>query len=216
MRARPAARAASGLTPVVLTIGHSNHPYAKFRDLLQSAGATAIIDIRSAPYSRWLPHFNTRRLQDQLPRDGIEYHYLGRELGGRPTDPRLYRTGRADYERMAATAEFRQGLERVAALAQLQTPALLCSERDPLDCHRCLLVGRALRERGLSVSHVLAEGRMVAQQGIEEHLLELVGGAGDELFATTREERLAAAYRLRADHVAFPHPALKQQRRSRR
>jgi hypothetical protein len=75
----------------------------------------------------------------------------------------------------------------------------MCSEKGPLDCHRCLLVGRALMEHGVPVQHILADGSLVSQAQIEE---ELLAGSGDDLFAP-REERLAAAYRARAGTAAF-------------
>jgi uncharacterized protein (DUF488 family) len=110
---------------------------------------------------------------------------------------------------MAKANEFNKGLDRVVEGAKKYRIALMCSERDPLDCHRCLLVSRALAQRGVRVSHILDDGSIVGHAKIEERLLELSGRKAEDLFAP-RSERLATAYRERARKVAFaepqPHP----------
>ncbi len=183
--------------PVVLTIGHSTHPYEQFAALLHGAGVTAVADVRSAPYSRRSPHFNAGPLRAALLRDGIAYSFLGRELGGRPADPHFYRDGAVDYERVADSDLFRRGLARVQSGARSYRLALMCAEQDPLDCHRCLLVSRALATRGVAVSHILPDGQLAPHAQIEERLLALAGQDGADLFAS-RAIRLAAAYHARA------------------
>jgi len=170
--------------------------------LLQDVGITAIADVRTSPYSRFSPHFNRDEVRDELRRDGISYVFLGKELGGRPASQRFYCDGVADYEKMARTEDFQKGLERVIEGARKYKIALMCSEQDPLDCHRCLLVGRSLAERGVLVGHIQGNGVIATQEQIENRLLELSGRSTDHLFAP-HEERLAAAYRDRARKVAF-------------
>jgi len=131
--------------------------------------------------------------------------FLGNELGGRPSDHQFYCDGVADYERMSRTAEFDKGLDRVLEGAKKYRIALMCSERDPLDCHRCLLVGRALAQRGIRVSHILTDGHVVSHPEIEDTLLKLSGRDTDDFFSP-RSDQLAAAYRERARRVAFAEP----------
>jgi len=188
--------------PEVLTIGHSTHAFDRFLALLRHAGATTIADVRTSPFSRRCPHFNRDALSERLRLEGISYVFLGNELGGRPADPGLYCEGVADYEKMAATASFGQGLDRVVEGASTHRIALMCAERDPLDCHRCLLVARALAERGVGVRHILSDGAVAPHAEIEERLLQLCGHGAHDLFAT-RAERLASAYRDRARKVAY-------------
>jgi hypothetical protein len=126
-------------------------------------------------------------------------------VGGRPAERRFYCDGVADYEAMATTKEFSIGLDRVVEGARKYRIALMCSEHDPLDCHRCLLVGRALAEREVAVSHILNNGKIVSHTGIEDRLLELCGRNAHDFFAP-RAERLSAAYRERALKVAFTEP----------
>ncbi|NVO14992.1 MAG: DUF488 domain-containing protein [Rhodoplanes sp.] len=189
----------------VLTIGHSAHSAEAFVALLRRAGITAIADVRSSPWSRQNPQFNREPLQKSLQENGIAYAHLGDALGGRPRETSFYCDGVADYERMAQAPGFLDGLDRVIAGAQKYRIALMCAERDPLTCHRCLLVGRALAERGVHVRHVLDDGALVPQSEIEETLLALSGRAGDDLFAP-RAERLALAYRAQARKHAFATP----------
>lgn len=191
----------------VFTIGHSTHSWERFIALVRKANITAIADVRTSPYSRHYPHFNRDDLREELRLDGVSYVFLGRELGGRPSERKFYCEGVADYEKMARSSEFSKGLDRVIEGAKNYRIALLCSERDPLDCHRCLLVGRALVQRGVRVSHILDSGEVVSQAEVEDKLLELAGRDTDDFFAP-RTERLTTAYRERARKVAFAEPQL--------
>src|SRR3954464_11278721 len=130
----------------------------------------------------------------------LAYLQLGNELGGRPRDPQLYCDGIADYEAMARRPEFCAGLDRVIDETRRHRVCLLCSEREPLDCHRCLLVGRALAERGVTPGHIRADGTIEPHAMTEQRLLKLAGGEAD-LFGDPAA-RLADAYRQRARRVA--------------
>jgi uncharacterized protein (DUF488 family) len=143
---------------IVYTIGHSNHPVARFIELLRGAGITAVADVRSIPHSRRWPQFGRARLERSLAETDIAYVYLGAELGGRPGDPSLLSDGKPDYGRMAATPAFAAGLDRVVDGAQRYRIALMCAEREPLECHRFLLVSPHLLQRGVAVRHILADG----------------------------------------------------------
>ncbi len=187
----------------ILTIGHSNHPLDRFIALIEGAGATALVDVRSAPVSRFVPHFNKDRLAALLAERKIGYLFLGKELGGRPERPELFTDGVADYEKMAEQPPFKSGIVRLLEEAQSQRIAVMCAEADPLDCHRSLLVGRALSRAGADVGHILASGDIITQADIEARLLDLAGlGEGGLLFASG-DERLAEAYRTRARKAAY-------------
>jgi uncharacterized protein (DUF488 family) len=189
----------------VLTIGHSTHSYERFVEMLRGAGVTAVADVRSAPYSRRYPHFNSDTLRQELSLDRIRYSFLGKELGGRPVGAQFYCDGVADYEKMARNEEFSKGLIRVVEGAHKYRIAVMCSEYDPLDCHRCLLVGRALYERDIEVKHIVSDGRMIEQSEIELKLLQMAGLKNDDMFEPL-ELRVASAYKQRARKVAFAEP----------
>ena len=186
----------------IFSIGHSTLGYDGFLSSIRRAGVTAVADVRSAPYSRYNPQFNREMLRDELRQDGIAYVFLGEQLGGRPKGEAFFCEGVADYEKMAATPSFAEGLKRLIAGAKKYRIAMVCSEHDPLDCHRCLLVGRALSEKGISVKHILSNGTLVSQKDVEKRLLDLSGKGNDDLFETD-ESRLASAYRQRSLSVAY-------------
>ncbi len=186
----------------LFSIGHSNIAAERFIALLREASADAIADVRSTPFSRRFPWFSAKTLAATLTQHGMTYLAYGDALGGRPRDATLYRDGAADYEAMAQRPEFQIGLDRLLADAARARVCLMCAEREPLDCHRCLLVARALAARGLAIGHILHDGTIEPHQATEQRLLALAG-EGDDLFATGQNERLAAAYRRRARAVAY-------------
>jgi uncharacterized protein (DUF488 family) len=190
----------------LFSIGHSNIAGQQFLALLQDAGVNFIADVRSAPYSRFCPWFSQKQLAVSLAASGIGYAAMGDTLGGRPRDDGLYCEGVADYEAIAARPEYAAGLGRLLDAAARSHVCILCAEREPLDCHRCLLVARSLAERGLSAGHILRDGSIEPHHKTEQRLLA-ISGYGDEqdrdLFASGQRERLAAAYRRRARAVGF-------------
>jgi uncharacterized protein (DUF488 family) len=187
----------------ILTIGHSRHPLGRFIELLEAAGVTAVADVRSAPMSRFSPHFNKQALAASLAARNIAYLFLGKELGGRPEQPELFTQGVADYEKMAASPEFRAGLAQLREAAARQRVAVMCAEADPLDCHRCLLVGRALAQAGHDVAHILASGAVITHAEAEDRLLALENLADEDLLRASRDERLTEAYRSRNRKAAY-------------
>jgi uncharacterized protein (DUF488 family) len=193
-----------GLT--VFTIGHSTHSYEHFLSLLRASEITAVADVRTTPFSRHFPHFNESTLRSDLKLDGISYVFLGKELGGRPSGRSFYCDGVADYEKMAQAETFANGIKRVIEGARKFRIALMCSESDPLDCHRCLLVGRALCGEGIKLVHILGDSSLVLHETVEEKLLSLAGRSSGDLLMTA-SERLSAAYRDRSLKVAYVEPS---------
>ena len=163
---------------------------------------TAIADVRSAPFSRFNPQFNKDALERSLKAAGIKYVFLGRELGARSDDPSCYENGRVQYGRLAQTALFRSGIERVIRGTQGQSIALMCAEKEPLECHRTLLVARALDAHGIAVAHILSDGRLEAHQDVIERLLDLTGVPHDDLFRS-RQELIAQALARQEIRVAY-------------
>ncbi len=186
----------------VFTIGHSNLEFAKFVALLKQHNIQAVADVRSSPYSQYNPQFNREPFQRALQEHGISYVFLGEELGARRSERECYLNGRADYELISRTPAFRHGIERVVQGAAKMHVALMCAEKDPLDCHRCILVSPRLRERGLQVLHILADGTIERHEQAEARLLHLFELPDRELFRST-EEVMAEAYKLQGDKIAY-------------
>lgn len=191
----------------VLTVGHSNHSLEGFMALLLQHGVTALADVRSVPHSRRHPHFNRAALAAALTARGIDYVFLGRELGGRTRDPDLYEHGRVSYERIQRTEGFRAGIDRVLRGAGRHSIVLMCAEREPLDCHRTLLVARALDRRGLEILHIHADGRLERHADAMDRLVEKFDlHAEGDLFRgpRSRAELVAEAVTRQASKVAYP------------
>ena len=149
----------------VHTIGHSDLDLEKFMDRLEQNGVDLIADVRSMPHSRHAPQFNREELACALGQRGIGYIHMGNELGGRPREDRLYdEQGRASYRLMALEPKFQEGVKQTARLAGERRIALLCVERDPLKCHRALLVSPALEQAGVPVVHITGDGKGVSHK----------------------------------------------------
>jgi len=186
----------------VLTIGHSTHSLETFVKLLKQHAVTVLADVRSAPYSRFNPQFNKDALERSLKMHDIKYVFLGRELGARSDDRSCYENGRVQYARLARTDLFRTGIERVVRGASDYNVALMCAEKDPLECHRALLVARALAGLGIVVQHILADGRLESQEDSMERLLNLVGLPHQDLFRS-KDELIGEALDRQEQRIAY-------------
>ncbi|PXA83812.1 hypothetical protein DMC47_42155 [Nostoc sp. 3335mG] len=189
----------------VLTIGHSTHAIEQFVDLLRQNDVTAVADVRSSPFSRHNPQFNQGSLRVALKQAGIAYVFLGRELGARSDDPRHYESGRVVYERLARSALFRSGIERVTSGASNHNVALMCAEKDPITCHRTILVARALTDRDIGVDHILADGTIETHEAALDRLMRELGMDPNDLFATPAELR-ERAYLDQEHKIAYTKP----------
>ena len=199
----------------LFTIGHSNHSPEKFVELLQIHGVTALADVRSAPYSRYLPHFNKSALQTYLQTSDIRYVFLGEELGARPNNPICYVEGKAIYERIAATESFQKGITRLLKGVENHRIALMCAEKDPITCHRAVLVCQHLTPFNLEIGHIHSNGELEFHENLEERILKLHGLQDSEpvnqlsLFQEDlvpilpRSERIRQAYLKQGEKIAY-------------
>lgn len=145
----------------IFTVGHSNHPLDRFVSLLKGQDIEVLVDVRSYPYSRYAPHFNDQPLKVSVKAADIKYLFLGKELGGRPKGAEFYdEDGHILYSRVAESPLFIEGITRLETGLQKYRVALMCSEENPSECHRRLLVGRVLGERGVTVRHIRGDGRV--------------------------------------------------------
>ncbi len=153
---------------IVYTVGHSNVSFEALLAILQRAGITCLVDIRTTPFSRYTPQFNQNQLRPLLEKAGIQYIYEGQDLGGRPSDPTCYKNGsvadddanflkKVDYHAVEQRAWFQQGLDRLVGYAQRQATTIMCSEGNPHECHRHHLIALALLSRGVIVQHLRAD-----------------------------------------------------------
>jgi uncharacterized protein (DUF488 family) len=190
----------------LFTLGHSNHSFVRILDLLARYAIEQVADVRSVPFSRRHPRFSRSNLVADLAARGIDYVFLGKELGARVADASLHRDGCVDYALLAASALFQSGLELLVAGARQRRTAILCAEREPLDCHRAILVARRLVASEIRVHHILADGTLESHPAAEDRLLELTKSVPLPLLGEAPEQRGAAlerAYEIRGREIAW-------------
>ncbi len=190
------------MTETIYTIGHSNSSADRLLGLLNEHGITVVADVRSQPYSRFNPQFNREALASALKSSRLDYVFLGRELGARSEDPECYRNGRAQYALIARTPLFERGIERLLLGMEKFRVAILCAEKEPLGCHRSILIARCLHERGIRVRHILEDGSLEDHDASLLRLLALHGMQENNLFQT-REELVALAYEKQAEQIEY-------------
>lgn len=190
--------------PILFTIGHSTRTLDEFVSLLKQNAISAVADVRSSPFSRHMPHFNRDTLQESLKTHDIQYVFLGDELGARREEPECYVEGVAKYELIEQTAAFKQGLERVRKGAGKFRIAMMCAEKDPLTCHRTILVARALKGE-YEIRHIVTERKVLSQEELEQELLSRWNLSHPELFQQPGE-MLEEAYRKQSDEIAYAVP----------
>lgn len=187
---------------VLYTIGHSTHTANTVIELLNKHGITAVVDVRSNPYSRMSPQFNRESFSSYLKENGIAYVFLGRELGARSEDPNCYINDKVQFELLAQTTLFQSGLDRVIQGMNNYRVAIMCAEKDPLTCHRTILVCRHLLGHGIKVKHIIEDGRLESHEKALSRLLTELKMQERELFRSW-EEITDEAYSRRAEQIAY-------------
>lgn len=195
------------MKPIIYTIGHSTNPLDYFLELLEQHGVSCVIDVRSMPASRFNPQFNKKSLASSLKASGIEYMHFGESFGARQTDPLLLdNEGRVDFEKVRATENFKNSISRVwKGTLDGYSIALMCSEADPLNCHRFIMISPALND--FEVRHILKDKSIVSQNDLEKQLLKKFS---KELSQTTffeshddKTQKLRAAYKMMNKIVGY-------------
>ncbi len=192
-------------SPHIFTVGHSDQDADSFVELLSRYDVTAVVDVRSHPGSSWAPQFNRASLRDRLKKSGIRYAFMGEQLGVRSQVPSHFQDGRISYERLAESAEFQQGLSQVVRASAQQQLALMCSEGDPLRCHRSILIAPALEQAGITVKHILRSGDSAAHAELLERLLREENLAQPDLFESY-DVRIKVALAKRERAIAWRNP----------
>lgn len=187
--------------PLLFTVGHSTRSLEEFLCLLAQNQVGAIADVRSSPYSRHMPHFNRDPLQAALKEHGIQYVFLGEELGARREEPECYVDGVAKYELIVKTTAFAKGLERIRNGSNKFRIAMMCAEKDPLTCHRTILVARALKHE-YDIRHIVSVDSVVTHAELERRLLAHWNMAHPELFQD-ESEVLDEAYQKQSEEIAY-------------
>lgn len=158
---------------LIYTIGHSKHSTEEFMHLIEEHNINCICDVRSTPYSRFSEQFNREAIKALLCSHGVSYLFLGEELGARRVEKELLTDGTVDFEIIARDEKFLSGINRIEnGLKKGYRIAIMCTEKNPMDCHRTILIARNLSAKGLDVLHILSDGTTISQEQIEKLLLE--------------------------------------------
>jgi len=182
------------------TIGHSNYTIEKFLALLKQHDINALCDVRSHPYSKYNPQFTYKALKETLKKYEIAYVFLGKELGAKPTDLSCYSEGKVQYTRLAQTKMFEDGMRRLKTGTQSYRITLMCAEKDPLNCHRMILITRYLRADKLKIQHILENGQLETQYEAEQRLIEKLKIPQQDLFF---EQQIEIAYEMQSHKIAY-------------
>lgn len=168
----------------IYTIGYGSRSMEELIELLHTHKIAYLIDVRSAPYSRYKPEFSKAPLANKMEQHGIRYVFMGDTLGGRPDDEACYVNGQVDYEKVKATASYQRGIERLrTAFSQQNSIVLMCSEGKPEECHRCKLIGATLTNENITVMHIDENGEQVTQvQVIERQTGGQLSMFGEDMF----------------------------------
>lgn len=183
------------------TIGHSTQEFEAFLELLRKHGIQAVADVRTSPYSKMFPWFSKDELKRRLGEQNIHYVFLGKELGARRDEPCCYIGSRADYDLIAKTPLFQEGLGRIERGLQKMRVALMCAEKDPIDCHRTILVARHAQAFS-PVKHILNDGSLESHADLEVRLVVRMGRDHSDMFLSD-EELLKLAYKQRGEEIAY-------------
>jgi uncharacterized protein (DUF488 family) len=145
---------------MIYTIGHSNITQESFIEILKSHKLQLIVDVRSTPYSKYVPHFNRENINKSLKENNIRYIFLGSYIGGKPKDEEYYKDGKVDYDLIAKTEHYKEGINKIMTLNRDENIVLMCSEEDPKSCHRHNLITQSLIKKGFEVIHIRKNGKI--------------------------------------------------------
>ncbi|MFH1429585.1 MAG: DUF488 domain-containing protein [Candidatus Margulisiibacteriota bacterium] len=187
----------------IFTIGYSSFSTDEFIQILNKYGINVIVDVRSLPYSRYKQEFNRENIKDLLLKNNISYVFLGDNCGARIDAAECYINGKANYHLIARHPKFQEGINRICkGLEQDYNIALMCAEKDPITCHRTILICRNLRLKNIQIKHILQNGGIEDHSKSEKRLMKLFK-LDQPAFFRTEEERLEEAYNLQAERIAY-------------
>lgn len=187
---------------IIHTIGYAAHNVESFIAALKKFNITAIADVRSQPYSKFKPEFNKEHLKKVLVTNGIEYVFLGDNIGARIRAPECYKNGQVDYELISKHPLFQEGIDRLLKGMEKFSIALMCAEKDPINCHRTILICKHLKRYQLEIYHILDANNLESQSETELRLMKLFHLEQPDFFIKD-SERLEEAYSRQEDKIAY-------------
>ncbi|MBC6415465.1 MAG: DUF488 domain-containing protein [Bdellovibrionales bacterium] len=191
---------------IIFTIGHSTHKGADFIKLLKRYNISLVCDVRSQPYSKYNNQFNRENIKKVLIENKVDYLFLGEELGARSKNKSFYDKGKLQYQLLAQSYLFKKGLEKLIIKVEKERVVLMCSESDPLNCHRTILICRELyKRRAFSknhIQHILSDGFLNSHTEIEKQLLKKFKLEQPDMFRS-EESLIEEAYHQQEKKIAY-------------
>jgi uncharacterized protein (DUF488 family) len=148
------------MSTMIFTIGHSNHPFSRFMELIQKQDIQMVVDVRTRPYSKYTPYYSKKPLEEGLKEYQVKYVYLGNNIGGKPDDPKFYHDGELLYRLLEADEKYQEGLKILLELARDNRIVIMCSEEDPYHCHRHHLISQSLLKNNFQITHIRGDGNL--------------------------------------------------------
>lgn len=195
--------------PIIYTVGHSTHQLEHFVELLREYSISCLVDVRSIAASNYNPQYNKEPFSIFLKNNGITYLHFGEEFGARHRDPDLLdEEGKVDFEKVRKSWQFQSGVQRLwQGIVKGYAIALMCSESDPLDCHRFSMISLALARDGFDVWHILRDKSLKSNSELEIQLLKKYDKRipKTDLFKPdiSKDDQLKVAYKLRNKEIAY-------------
>ncbi|MFX0204360.1 MAG: DUF488 family protein [Candidatus Hodarchaeota archaeon] len=188
----------------LFTIGYSSLSMFEFIDLLKRHNISAVADVRSSPFSKFKPEFNSNNLQLELAKNGISYVFLGKELGARREETECYFDGRVNFSKVKDVPAFKEGIQRIIKGIEKYRIVLMCAEKDHLYCHRTILICRNLRKSNIKINHILEDGKLENHNDAEERL-RLLLNIQPTLFDGHQsiEQLIEKAYDIQGEQIAY-------------
>lgn len=194
---------------IIYSIGYSGFDIKDFIGILKSKQISIVIDVRSQPYSQRYPEYNKENLSNTLMCSGIYYRNYAKEFGARQDDRCFYTDeGYLDFDLFAKSPGFSHGFKKlIDSMERDYVIALMCAEKDPINCHRAILVSRVFAKSGYRVVHILPDNAEMTQADIESRLLNMYFPDRNQITlfdeALDDNDYLALAYKKRNSEIGY-------------
>ena len=192
----------------IFTIGYAGFEIDHFIKVIKEYQINSLIDVRSSPFSKYYSEYNKPLLQKTLQERGIIYRNYNREFGARQDDKMYYPNGYLDFSMFTRSMMFIEGMQKIIKAIPLGYRfVLMCSEKDPITCHRSIMIGKAFFNNGVSINHILSDGRIITQSEIETRLVDMYYPDRDQLTLfgeqLSFEEMVKNSYKYQNEKIGY-------------
>jgi uncharacterized protein (DUF488 family) len=187
----------------IYTFGYSTHTFIELVNSIKNNNIDVAVDVRSVPYSKYTPQFNKESVKEGLLKEKIHYLHFGDEFGARRIEKEAYTNGKVDFQKVIKLPKFLKGIERINnGLEKNYHIVLLCTEKEPIDCHRFLLVSKVLKDLlHINIHHILFDGNIIEQNEVELKMIKQLN-LHNSLFENNKDN-LEKAYKIFGNKIVY-------------